>query len=302
MALRYRGRSCRVRGANCACCDPALGAFTARATGEMSRRNLRPAGPRLHQFTWEKFLSLIGDPHSVSRMATTHTGRSLLHLAVLDNHTDMIELLSKDHTLATRHDAFGLTPLDLSNFLDRRPTAELSYPIYESRKLFESILLKTTKAKLDDKIPPEKIWMGIYYNREIERNLHPAFSIQKIDDEIGYGVFANQRIAPCSYIGEYTGIIQERKPIELKNELYCLRLTTWDMGRRNFCINAANRGNFTRFINHSAKPNIALHSVYWKGLPRMIFVALQEIRKGTQLTFDYGDLFWKEFHQPPKML
>jgi len=57
--------------------------------------------------------------------------------------------------------------------------------------------------------------------------------------------------------------------------------------------------NFTRFINHNAKPNLSLQSVYWRGVPRMIFLALKEISPGTQLTFDYGHLFWKECREIP---
>jgi SET domain-containing protein len=173
---------------------------------------------------------------------------------------------------------------------------------YESEELFESIRQKTTQAKLKGKVPPEKIWMGIYYSREIEQKRQAPIEVRKVDDEVGDGVFAAKRIAPCAFVGEYTGVIQERTPKELKNERYCLRLTTWEMGKRNFCINASQKGNFTRFINHSANPNLALHSVYWKELPRMIFIALQEIPEGTQLTFDYGDIYWKEFSQPPKVL
>lgn len=277
---------------------PKIKSWTLFDNGEREQQSLDHL--EAHRLSWEEFIALFKDPHSVARIATTHTGRSLLHLAILDNRADIIEKLADDPSLLGRSDAFGLTPADLVRFLDRQAAPELTHPVYESRELFESILVKTTKAKLDDKIPHEKIWMGIYYSREIELGVHPLISIRKIDEEIGSGVFAAQRIAPCSYVGEYTGIIQQRKPKELKKEYYCLRLTTWDMGKQNFCINAAPRGNFTRFINHSSKPNIALHSVYWKGLPRMIFIALQEIREGTQLTFDYGEHF--EFAKPPKVL
>jgi len=178
----------------------------------------------------------------------------------------------------------------------------LPSPIFETEKGFNDILAKTKKAKLEDLIPPEKIWMGIYFDKEIQKGIHPRVSIRYIDSELGYGVFAEQRIPSCGFAGEYTGVVQERKKKHLKDKYYCLRYTVWEMGSRNFVVDAEEKGNFTRFINHSAKPNLGVQSVYWKGLPRMIFVALREILPGTQLTFDYGSYFWKEAPFAPKMI
>ena len=108
-------------------------------------------------------------------------------------------------------------------------------------------------------------------------------------------------MAPNSYVGEYSGIIQQRSPKELKEKNYCIRYTVWG-ANKNFTIDAEQKGNFTRFINHSATPNLGLQSIYWRGIPRMIFVTLKEIPAGAQLTFDYGPLFWKHSAQNPKIL
>jgi len=93
-------------------------------------------------------------------------------------------------------------------------------------------------------------------------------------------------------------LIQERTPKQLRDKQYVLRYTIWE-GKTNFAINAEYCGNFTRFINHSNKPNLVLQSVYWRGIPRMIFVALREIKEGEQLTFDYGPYFWKYSKKMP---
>lgn len=274
------------------------------------------------KLSWEQFLLKVEDPLSASRIST-HLGRTLLHLAVLENQIDLIHTLRKDTSLFIRRDNFGLSPIELAQFLNRRealkllcPLAEistfpdlpkleefqyLSHPIFETQEGLEQVLSLTAKAKKEDKIPAEKIWMGIYFDKEIRKGIHPPISIRHIDSELGYGVFADKKIAPCTFVGEYTGVIQERKPKQLRGKLHCLRYTMWD-GKKNFTVNAEEKGNFTRFINHSSKPNLGLQSIYWRGIPRMIFVALKEIREGGQLTFDYGPLFWKEVKQTPKIL
>ncbi len=287
------------------------------------------------KMSWEQFLQKLGTPissHPAARIATTRSGQTLLHLAVLLNRHDVIQELSREIVLKTRRNSFGLTPLEIAQYLDRKesivllqspgdrhfcnrsrvsiPDSEkelfsqleyLSHPIFEKEELLHDLLKKTNKAKLEDEIPPEKIWMGVYFDKEIQRGIHPLVSIQYIDPDVGYGVFAKQRIPTCAFVGEYTGIVQERKKKHLKDKYYCVRYTVWEMGRRNFVIDAETKGNFTRFINHSSKPNLGLQSVYWRGMPRMIFVALKEIQEGTQLTFDYGAFFWKECPQTPKL-
>lgn len=275
------------------------------------------------KLSWDVFLLKVGDPLAISRVASSQNGRTLLHLAVLDDRLDLIQILKKDASLKLKRDGYGLSAIELAQFLGRKealrhlqPLSELAafpdlpqldafeylpHPIFETREGLERVLTQTEKAKRDDKVPPEKIWMGIYFDKEIRRGSHPPVSIKYIDAEVGYGVFAEKKIPPCAFVGEYTGLIQERNPKQLKDKIHCLRYPMWE-GGKNVCIDAEQKGNFTRFINHSAKPNLNLQSIYWRGIPRMIFVAIKEIREGGQLTFDYGPLFWKEFSQTPQLI
>ena len=273
--------------------------------------------------TWEEYLQKGGDLSIASRLVSNGNGRSLLHLAVLDNRLDVVEGFKKESSLKFRTDAFGLTPIDLAQFLDRKelltllqPTSEppllsklpqlgpfeyLTHPVFELPEGFEQVLHYVLKAKREDKIPPEKIWMGIYFDKEIRNGVHAPVSIRLIDSQVGYGVFAEKKIAPCSFIGEYTGVIRQRKPKQVREKRYSLRYGVWE-GKKNFVIDAEERGNFTRFLNHSPKGNLGLQAVYWRGIPRMIFVSLKEIGEGEQLTFDYGPLFWEACAQIPKDL
>lgn len=267
------------------------------------------------------FFEKAEDPLAFSRLSSSGLGRTLLHLAVLDDQIEIIRTLSSDPFLKQKRDVYGLSPVELAQFLNRKealrflepyaektqlvdlpvkgPFERLTHPIFESKENLEDVLIWTAKAKRNDEIPAEKIWMGIYFDKEIQKGMHPPVSVRHIDATVGFGVFADKKISPCAFVGEYTGVIQERNRKQLKGKKYCLRYALWE-GKKQFTVDAEAQGNFTRFINHSANPNLGLQSVYWRGLPRMIFVALKEIKEGAQLTFDYGAFFWKELDQTPQ--
>lgn len=284
---------------------------------ELEERRLQNLLDRLSQGNclWSEFGDLLG----ASRLTASKDLRTLLHLAVLDHRLDVISLLKNESLLKSKRDCFGLNPIDLAKLLGFKQAVELlepssqpplidlpqmdffeylSYPVYETRAGFEDVIATVAKAKRGDKIPSEKIWMGVYFDKEIAKGLHVPVQIRYINSEIGFGVFALKTISSCAFVGEYSGIIRQKTPKQLKEKKHALRYIIWE-GRRNYCIDAEEKGNFTRFINHSAKPNLSLISVYWRGVPRMIFIALKEIREGSQLTFDYGPLFWRHNPQIP---
>jgi len=282
---------------------------------------------------WPQFKSEIQSMSSsdlifLSRFAATSDFQSILHLAVRDDQMDCISLLGQEKSLIERRNCYGMTPLELAQFLHKQRSAALmgasqrceflkqpnvefepsdhlvaidteyvAHPVFESHDLLDEILAYTRKAKDDEIISSERIWMGVYYDMEIQQGTHPLMSVRWIDQNIGFGVFASERIMPCSYVGEYTGLIQERKPRHVKESNYCIRYTSWQTGKRPHVIDAEKMGNFTRFINHSDQPNVSLVCVYWRGMPRLIFVSLREIPEGGQITFDYGKTFWKQSNQ-----
>lgn len=292
---------------------------------------------KLHSQTiaWEEFFQIIDPANPMLKSATTKDGDNILHLAVAADLSTLPKELAEDRGLLLKRNHYGLTPIETSQFLKRgsfskhltssisvpfriqRPGIaieesahgavfdDLSFlrnPIFENDQTLYKILLRSQKAKTKDQIPPEKTWMGIYFDKEMQHGAHPAVSIRFIDEEVGFGVFAGQKIPACSFVGEYTGIIQETKRKFAKDKKYCVRYSVPQMGRSHFIIDAEKMGNFTRFINHSAHPNLSLQSVYWRGMPRMIFIALKEIEEEAQFTFDYGTFFWKECQQKtPKL-
>lgn len=271
------------------------------------------------KISWEEFWRQVPPTEPGLYSATTRDGNTILHIAALQQQEGIPQAINKDPQLLRQRNHYGFTAQELARFLCSskgepfRPLPEneeksqildqltfFSCPVFENEAIFHHILFHTHKAKEKNLIAPEKTWMGIYFDKEIQQNFHPSISIRFLDPEVGCGVFAMQRIPSCSFVGEYTGIVRERKSNYVKHKTYCVRFEGWELGRKKFIIDAEKGGNFTRFINHSANPNLSLQSVYWRGMPRMIFIALKEIPEGTQLTFDYGTCFWKNCQKTPR--
>ncbi len=145
-------------------------------------------------------------------------------------------------------------------------------------------------------IPLEAEELGRRFIQEIELAALPAVSIRWIQDEVGYGLFAEKDLAAGTYAGEYTGIVRKNdRHGELNNYLYEYPIP--DPIGRSFVIDAT-QGHLTRFINHSFTPNLKPIHVFHDGFYHLIFLALHPILKGAQLTFNYGKNYWY-VREPP---
>lgn len=276
-----------------------------------------------NRLSLDQFLTQYPDPKIFNRIALPESNRTLLHLAVERDHQRLIDQLATAPTLREKKDKCGLRPLDLARLLKRgeaifklesikenRPTVQipeegsvqyLPTVAFDHLSDFNRVMETVDKAKKGDLIPTEKIWLGIYFDKEISEGLHPKVSIRFVNEKVGYGVFAEQDIPSCSFVGEYAGIVVQKSPKELMPENYAVRYTVWG-GRKNYAIDAQLSGNFTRYINHSSTGNLNMQSVYWRGISRMIFLSTKEIKKGSQLLFDYGPNFWKAANLEPENL
>ena len=121
-----------------------------------------------------------------------------------------------------------------------------------------------------------------------------------IDEDVGYGLYAEEAIEAGEYVGEYTGTVRrnDRRYFEPLNN-YCYEYPVLDEIGRSFVIDAT-RGNATRFINHSFDPNLKPIHVFVEGFYHLIFIAIKRIEKGYQLAYDYGVNYWY-VRNPPKV-
>lgn len=284
--------------------------------------------------SFDLFFDLFDPKDPLLKIAVTQKEDTILHLAVIADLKEFPTELANDKQLCSKRNLYGLTAIDFSQYLDRgkffasqaypfencykdnhlisfkdsqseqnfKNFSYLKTPIFLNHSEMYLILSTIHKSKQKDLIPTENTWMGIYFDREIQHGSHPPVSIGYVDDEVGFGVYAAQRIAVCSYVGEYTGEILEKKNQKVLDLKYYIPYAVCGLRKKNFIISAHRKGNFTRYINHSCDPNLSLQAVYWRGIPRMVFIAIKEIPEGTQLTFDYGTFLGKEWQQTAKRL
>ena len=107
----------------------------------------------------------------------------------------------------------------------------------------------------------------------------------------GHGLFAKEAIAKKQFIIEYVGEV-------LHEDEYRKRKQTYeDNSKRHYyfmtlssseTIDAAERGNAGRFLNHSCEPNCETQKWMVNGELCIGIFALRDVRKGEELTFDYN--------------
>ncbi|GKZ47209.1 hypothetical protein AbraIFM66951_010560 [Aspergillus brasiliensis] len=100
----------------------------------------------------------------------------------------------------------------------------------------------------------------------------------------------NGVIARCNFdrgtiIGEFTGLIT--------TGIEGVDVMLGGSRGRTYQIYQGNMGNFTRFINHSCRPNSQFQRFYWRGMERIIVVS-RGIMAGSEVTVDYSDNYWRQ--------
>lgn len=170
----------------------------------------------------------------------------------------------------------------------------------ESQKLLDQIRKKATSPlRLWFQRKHDK-WMSSLYGKELKKHKEIAFKVKKVNPLIGYGVFTDQFIPKLGYIGEYAGDLRKRKRKDRGNDYIFGYMVGFF--RTPWIIDAKYRGNFTRFINHSFYPNVSSRGFAIDGVYHVIFYANRPIKKGEQLTYDYGPTYWNSSRPYPQEL
>ncbi|KAL5205606.1 hypothetical protein ABZP36_033815 [Zizania latifolia] len=109
-------------------------------------------------------------------------------------------------------------------------------------------------------------------------------------EKCGYGVVAEEDINKGEFVIEYVGEVIDDRTCEQR---------LWKMKRQgdtnfylcevssNMVIDATNKGNMSRFINHSCEPNTEMQKWTVDGETRVGIFALRDIKVGEELTYDY---------------
>ncbi|EQA35010.1 SET domain protein [Leptospira inadai serovar Lyme str. 10] len=102
------------------------------------------------------------------------------------------------------------------------------------------------------------------------------------------GLFPKEDVQKGDTVGYYTGRVLDDK--SANSSKYCESKYLLWICKDHWIYGEGKKSNYTRYINHSTKPNIKLVvSTRWKTAR---FEALRKIRAGEELFFDYGDEYW----------
>ena len=121
--------------------------------------------------------------------------------------------------------------------------------------------------------------------------------IKYIDSLIGYGVFSNQVIPALKFVGEYVGIVRRRDRKKDRDDDYIFRYIRTGLFQP-LVVDAEECGNFTRFINHSLTPNLSSRWIVHEGIYHIVFMTNRLVKKGEQLTYNYGPGYWSQRANP----
>lgn len=106
----------------------------------------------------------------------------------------------------------------------------------------------------------------------------------------GTGAFLTKDVVAGQSIGEYLGAHISVAEASRRDGLFYYGISyIYHLPSRLGCIDSAFVGNETRFLNHDhVNPNCAIICRLVDGKPRIVVVALMDIKAGTELLFNYG--------------
>lgn len=98
------------------------------------------------------------------------------------------------------------------------------------------------------------------------------------------GLFACLPFAAGEALGEFVG--------EITSGITGLDVMFGQTETTSYQIWQGKSGNYTRFVNHSCKPNAHYEHFNWRGTQRIVLVS-RGIKAGEEVTVDYSDIYWK---------
>ena len=168
---------------------------------------------------------------------------------------------------------------------------------FSSRDILQWAKLKSSQRLENSKISKMNKWICALFREEFEKGVRPPLHIRWVDPFLGYGVFASEQIPALTYVGEYAGVVRKRSRRKDRANDYVFGYVVGPKESR-FVIDAREFGNHTRYINHSDEPNLNSRWVIIDGLCHIVFFTNRLIKKGEQLSYDYGPYYWRKRASP----
>jgi hypothetical protein len=137
-------------------------------------------------------------------------------------------------------------------------------------------------------------WLGHLYHEELSHGITAPLSVRWINEQWGYGLFAEETLKKWDFVAEYAGIVKRQHFLFPRNNAYCLRYPARSWLLKRMMVDSEESGNLSRYINHSDLPNLQPNYVINRGLVHIIFLASREIEAGEELLFNYGATYWRQ--------
>jgi SET domain-containing protein len=161
----------------------------------------------------------------------------------------------------------------------------------------KKILQNKIKLVKKDKDNDESYANLICYKWQKETR-KPQLYILYVNDEIGYGLFADQNFCIDDFVGEYCGTVTS-KYTEIS---HCYNVNYYD-NNSNVIIAPRKIGNELQFANHSKDANVKWQTIVGNDNKyHIIFVAIKNISENEQILVDYGDKYWEALKIEAKIL
>lgn len=261
--------------------------------------------------------------HSVNRH-----GNTLLHQAVIDDEEESVILLLNYGADRTLRNLLGYTSVQLAQFLNRKGIQRhfkslsenkilfcdspkevlecspqefcditgveyITSPIFSSYRLLAQITREVNQRESESPLGIERRWLGAFYKTQIESHATGKVRVQRVDPQIGLGLFAHQAIKTKEFIGEYSGEVMRYLFFRGRWNDFVGEYALGGKDPTRFVIDAKEKGNHTRFINHSDQPNASAITVILEKLMRVIIIAERPIQPGEEITINYGPFYWR---------
>jgi histone-lysine N-methyltransferase EZH2 len=100
----------------------------------------------------------------------------------------------------------------------------------------------------------------------------------------GWGVYTKHALKRGDYIHEYLGELISQEEAERRGVIYDKMNMSYLFNlSSDLCVDASRKGNKTRFMNHSSKPNVEVKMIWVNGDIRIAFFAGCDIDAQTEV-------------------
>ena len=117
--------------------------------------------------------------------------------------------------------------------------------------------------------------------------------IKWISSEIGFGAFSKRAIEKGELVGRYTGVVTMTPKSSDYAWTYQSRYFNGARRGTSIVTDSSAKGNYLRFVNHKEKDyNSQVYFVPINGVWNTIYVALEHIERGDEITTHYGSNYF----------